>query len=99
VAAPSAREAAAGRLRRACRRAAAAASPPRDAAADRQRAVDGEGRQTPGGVTGWIRVGFTDARVGAALVQTRWKASASGETQQLWRTTNGGAAWHALAFR
>jgi hypothetical protein len=42
---------------------------------------------TPGGAVdvGWV--GFTDARVGAALVQTRTAVTA------LWRTTNGGAAW------
>ncbi|TMK71866.1 MAG: hypothetical protein E6G50_05005 [Actinobacteria bacterium] len=43
--------------------------------------------QTPGAAVsvGWV--GFTDARVGAALVQTRTAATA------LWRTTDGGATW------
>lgn len=38
-------------------------------------------------------VGFTDARVGAALVQTGFDASAKTEVTVLWRTTDGGATW------
>jgi photosystem II stability/assembly factor-like uncharacterized protein len=38
-------------------------------------------------------VGFTDARVGAALVQTGWDATAKLERQALWRTADGGAHW------
>jgi len=43
--------------------------------------------KTPGGAAGVTWVGFTDARVGAALVQSRTAATA------LWRTTDGGATW------
>jgi photosystem II stability/assembly factor-like uncharacterized protein len=42
--------------------------------------------RTPRRVASIFFVGFTDARVGAALVQT-------GATSQLWRTTDGGASW------
>ena len=38
-------------------------------------------------------VGFTDARVGAALVQTGCDATAKLERQALWRTADGGAHW------
>jgi photosystem II stability/assembly factor-like uncharacterized protein len=48
-------------------------------------------RTPPAGVSAWV--GFTDARVGAALVETR-----SGRNQ-LWRTTDGGAAWVRVALR
>jgi photosystem II stability/assembly factor-like uncharacterized protein len=39
-----------------------------------------------------VFVGFTDARVGAALVET-------GATSQLWRTTDGGASWSRVRLR
>ena len=38
-------------------------------------------------------VGFTDARVGAALTQMTYDASAKTEVTALWRTTDGGATW------
>jgi hypothetical protein len=44
----------------------------------------------------WI--GFTDADVGAALVQTGWDAPAKIEMQALWRTTDGGADWSRVRF-
>jgi len=43
--------------------------------------------KTPGRATSIMWVGFTDARVGAALVQTDLAKTA------LWRTTDGGARW------
>jgi hypothetical protein len=43
--------------------------------------------RTPAGGASIIWVGFTDARVGAALVQTRTEAT------MLWRTQDGGATW------
>ena len=61
-------------------------------------------RTTNGGVT-WTRpstpgratfvpwVGFTDAKVGAALVHVGYDTSAKVEIQALWRTTDGGANW------
>jgi hypothetical protein len=39
----------------------------------------------------WI--GFADAKVGAALVQTR-----SDGALALWRTTDGGASWSVVRF-
>jgi hypothetical protein len=45
----------------------------------------------------WI--GFTDARVGAALVQTRYDSSTKNEIQVLWRTNDGGAHWSEVRFR
>jgi hypothetical protein len=47
--------------------------------------------QTPPGATFWSWVGFTDANVGAALVQTS-------DDTQLWRTTNGGSRWATVEF-
>jgi photosystem II stability/assembly factor-like uncharacterized protein len=44
-------------------------------------------------------VGFTDANVGAALVQTGYDASAKIERQVLWRTTDGGATWSTVRIR
>jgi photosystem II stability/assembly factor-like uncharacterized protein len=44
----------------------------------------------------WI--GFTDARVGAALVQTGWNAAAKFERQALWRTADGGAHWSRVSL-
>jgi photosystem II stability/assembly factor-like uncharacterized protein len=48
---------------------------------------------TPRGATDIMWVGFTDARVGAALAQTGYDASAKTEVTALWRTTDGGATW------
>ena len=50
----------------------------------------------PAMYTPWI--GFTDAQVGTALVQTGWDASAKVEMQALWRTTDGGAHWSKVRF-
>ena len=47
--------------------------------------------QTPPGATFWSWVGFTDANVGAALVQTS-------DDTQLWRTKNGGSRWATVEF-
>ena len=41
-------------------------------------------------------IGFTDSRVGFALVQTRSDATANVERPVLWRTTDGGAHWSEL---
>ena len=41
-------------------------------------------------MTDFIFIGFTDARVGAAIVQTPSQAMA------LWRTTDGGATWSTV---
>jgi hypothetical protein len=47
---------------------------------------------TPGPTfVAWL--GFTDARVGAALVQTGYDASTKRQIDVLWRTTDGGAKW------
>jgi photosystem II stability/assembly factor-like uncharacterized protein len=46
--------------------------------------------KTPGRGADVIWVGFTDARVGAALVQTRTEAT------MLWRTADGGASWSTV---
>jgi hypothetical protein len=54
---------------------------------------------TPAGATFWSWVGFTDAEAGAALVQTRYDTAAGVETQQLWRTTDGGSSWRNVPFR
>jgi photosystem II stability/assembly factor-like uncharacterized protein len=45
----------------------------------------------------WL--GFTDARVGYALVQIGWDAAAKVERQALWRTTDAGAHWVKLPIR
>ena len=47
----------------------------------------------PGRATFWPWIGFTDTRVGAALVQTGASA-----VQALWRTTDGGASWSRVAL-
>jgi photosystem II stability/assembly factor-like uncharacterized protein len=47
----------------------------------------------PAAYTIWI--GFTDARAGAAIVETVYDASKA-QRQVLWRTTDGGAHWHAV---
>ncbi len=49
--------------------------------------------KTPGRATDIMWVGFTDARVGAALVRTGFDAAAKTEVTVLWRTTDGGATW------
>ena len=49
--------------------------------------------KTPGRATDIMWVGFTDARVGAALTQMTYDASAKTEVTALWRTTDGGATW------
>jgi photosystem II stability/assembly factor-like uncharacterized protein len=49
--------------------------------------------RTPGHATGVLWAGFTDARVGSALVQTH------GQETALWRTTDGGATWSAVPVR
>jgi hypothetical protein len=55
--------------------------------------------KTPSGGTFWAWVGFTDATTGAALVQTRYGTTAGLETQQLWRTTDGGSTWRNVHLR
>jgi photosystem II stability/assembly factor-like uncharacterized protein len=58
------------------------------------RTTDGGGSwratSTPGPVVSVAWIGFTDARVGAALVQTK------PDVEVLWRTTDGGASWSAI---
>ena len=54
--------------------------------------------RTPGVAIYLPWIGFTDANVGAALVQTGWDASAKIEAQALWRTTDGGASWSKVRF-
>ena len=49
--------------------------------------------KTPGRGTDVLWVGFTDARVGAALVQTGYDQAAKTQIAALWRTTDGGATW------
>jgi hypothetical protein len=41
-------------------------------------------------------VGFTDARVGAAIVETGYDASTKTQLTALWRTTDAGATWSAV---
>ena len=61
------------------------------------RTIDGgntwNSPKTPERATDIMWVGFTDARVGAALAQTGYDASAKTEVTVLWRTTDGGATW------
>jgi photosystem II stability/assembly factor-like uncharacterized protein len=54
--------------------------------------------KTPARAPFWAWAGFTDAKVGAALVQTRYD-TAAGIDQELWRTTDGGSSWHSVRFR
>jgi photosystem II stability/assembly factor-like uncharacterized protein len=54
---------------------------------------------TPGAATYVPWIGFTDADVGAALVQTGYDASAKIAHQSLWRTTDGGATWSTVRIR
>lgn len=44
----------------------------------------------------WL--GFTDAKVGEALVQTGYDSAAKVEDESLWRTADGGATWTAVSF-
>ncbi len=64
------------------------------------RTIDGgatwRAESTPGPAVFVAWVGFTDARVGAALVQTRYDASMKTEIQVLWRTRDGGAHWSTV---
>ena len=55
--------------------------------------------KTPGQATYIMWVGFTDARVGVALVQTGYDESAKIEVTALWRTTDGGATWSKVPIR
>lgn len=50
----------------------------------------------PAGVAYWNWIGFTDAQVGAALVETG--SSPSPSNMALWRTTDGGAHWTVVNF-
>jgi photosystem II stability/assembly factor-like uncharacterized protein len=49
--------------------------------------------KTPARATDIVWVGFTDARVGSALVQTGYDAATKAERTALWRTTDGGRTW------
>jgi photosystem II stability/assembly factor-like uncharacterized protein len=55
--------------------------------------------RTPGRATNVFWVGFTDARVGAALVQTGYDAPAKTDGTAMWRTTDGGATWSSVRLR
>ena len=55
--------------------------------------------KTPRGAKSIVFVGFTDARVGAALVETGYDTSAKTQVTALWRTTDGGAIWTAVRVR
>jgi photosystem II stability/assembly factor-like uncharacterized protein len=55
--------------------------------------------KAPRRTTDIMWVGFTDARVGAALVQTGYDAKAKTEITELWRTTDGGATWSKIRVR
>jgi photosystem II stability/assembly factor-like uncharacterized protein len=48
----------------------------------------------PPAYTLWV--GFTDAEVGAAIVETAYQGAAKPQRQELWRTTDGGAHWHSV---
>jgi hypothetical protein len=54
--------------------------------------------RVPGLATFVPWIGFTDADVGAALVQTGDDGSAKIERQALWRTTDRGASWSRVRF-
>jgi hypothetical protein len=54
--------------------------------------------RVPGLATFVPWIGFTDADVGAALVQTGYEGSAKIELQSLWRTTDRGASWSRVRF-
>ena len=55
--------------------------------------------KTPGHAKSILFVGFTDARVGAALVETGYDASTKTQLSALWRTTDGGAMWSAVRIK
>ena len=55
--------------------------------------------KTPARVPSWAWAGFTDAKTGAAIVQTRYDTAARLQVQQLWRTTDGGSSWSIVRFR
>jgi photosystem II stability/assembly factor-like uncharacterized protein len=52
--------------------------------------------RTPGPAIFVAWVGFTDAHVGAALVQTRYEAGMKTGIQALWRTRDGGGTWSSV---
>jgi hypothetical protein len=51
------------------------------------------------GATSIVFVGFTDARVGVALVETGYDSSTKTELTALWRTTDAGATWSHVPVR
>lgn len=55
--------------------------------------------KTPGQVLDVLWAGFTDSRVGAALVQTRYDVSTKTQATALWRTADGGATWSTVRVR
>jgi hypothetical protein len=55
--------------------------------------------KTPARQAFWTWAGFTDTETGAAVVQARYGTPAGVETQQLWRTTDGGSSWSNVRFR
>ena len=55
--------------------------------------------RTPGPAVDVDWIGFTDARAGAALVQTPFDASLQAGSQSLWRTSDGGAHWSPVPLR
>jgi hypothetical protein len=55
--------------------------------------------RTPTQAPLWIWAGFTDAEIGAAVVQPRYGAAGGFQMQQLWRTTDGGSSWRNVRFR
>lgn len=52
----------------------------------------------PSGASFWPWIGFTDAQVGAALVQLSQGSGNGPGPLVLWRTTDGGAHWSTVAF-
>ena len=72
---------------------------PASARSGSERTADGGATwkvaRTPGPAVDVDWIGFTDARVGAALV-TPFDLSRKPESQSLWRTSDGGANWSAL---
>lgn len=74
---------------------------PNDSTGTLLRTTDGGATLTavtglPGGVTFWEWIGFTDAQVGAALVESG--SSPSPSNLALWRTTDAGAHWTPVTF-
>ena len=76
----------------------AAVLAPNGAGAPLLRTTDGGStwRPVPGSakVSDWLFIGFTDARVGAAIVQI-----GNAQINSLWRTTDGGASWSELRLK